>query len=558
MERKYYINKTLKVILVIAGILAGVIFALGFYLNQRWNGMMREELKSYVRDMSDSLYKVEYKSARLNVLTGSVTLQKASMVMDTAVYERMLQNHTAPPELYLISVEKLELKYFKPWRYFRNKELNAGLLKVTCPTIVIEQNANVRDTSKPLTAYQHISPKMKSILIGTLALDSTHVRYKFIRKDSSVVEHEFRNLSIRVNDFLIDSKALNDPTRFLYARNYEIGMRDYASRTKDSLYFLNINSIRYEAAERILRIGGIEITPRYEKEAFKQLLGYQQDYYHVAMSDIGVYNINPKLLLQDQQIWADKVVIGGGKLEIYRDRSLPLPPGDKLGQFPNQVLAKFDVPLMVDTLMGHRVNLQYIETNPESGRTGELRLSNVNGRILNITNVDSLVKKNNHCIADIDAILMNSGKLAARFDFVLGSKTGNFAVSGELKNMNGKELNPVTKPLGKVEIRSCHIHELSFQIKGDERKASGQVKLLYDHLRIAILKEDKEHNEYVRKGLMSLLANIMALKESNPLPGENVRISRPTLQRDVKKSFFNLVWKTIFMGVKETAGTGKI
>ncbi len=558
MERKYYINKTFKVVLVIAGILAGLIFALGFYLNQRWNGMMREELKSYVQEMSDSLYKVEYKSARLNVLTGSVTIEKASMVLDTAVYDRMLKNHTAPPEIYLVSVEKLELKYFKPWRYFRNKELNAGLLKVSSPTIFMEQNVNVRDTSKPLTAYQHISPKMKSILIGTLALDSTHVKYKFIRKDSSVVVHEFQNLDIRVNDFLIDSQALNDPTRFLYARNYEIGMRNYASLTKDSLYTLDITGIRYEAAERILRIGGIEVNPRYEKEAFQQLLGYQQDYYHVILNDIGVYNINPKLLLQNQQIWADKVVIGGGKLEIYRDRSLPLPPGDKLGQFPNQVLAKFAVPLVIDTLMGHRVNLQYMETNPESKRSGELRFSNINGRFLNITNVDSLVQRNNHCTAEIDAILMNSGKLTARFDFILGSKTGNFAVSGELKNMNGKELNPVTKPLGKVEIRSCHIHELSFQIKGDERKASGQVKLLYDHLRIAILKEDKGHNEYVRKGLISLLANIMALKESNPLPGENVRISRPMLQRDIRKSFFNLIWKTIFVGVKETAGTGKI
>ncbi|WP_291911633.1 hypothetical protein [Chitinophaga sp. CB10] len=558
MERKFHIIKALKVTGIILGVLIILILGTAWYLNQHWNKLIRTELKSYVQDLSDSLYRIEYKDVRLNVLSGSVTVEKASMLLDTPVYRKMLANQTAPSSIYLISVEKLELKYFKPWRYFRNNEIHAGVLRVTGPSIVMEQNANVVDTSKPKTAYENISRKLKSILIGRLILDSTNFRYRFTKKDSSTVVHQFKNLSVRVNDFLIDSLALNDPTRFLYARNYEIGMKDYVHRTKDSLYYLNVNGIRYVAAEQTLEIRQVELNPRYEKEAFQKKLGHQQDYYHLVLEDVHLKNLNPKRLMQDQQIWAHKLIINGGKLEVYRDRRLPMPPGDKLGQYPNQLLAKLRVPVAIDTLIGRRFSIHYMETSPESDRTGNLRFSNVNGRFLNLTNVDSLVKKNNHLTARLDAVLMNSGKLTAHFDFLLGSKTGNFSVSGELKDLNGRELNPVTKPLGKVEIRSCNINQLTFNIHGDERRAAGEVKLLYDHLKIAILKQNKDSKEFERKGLISLLANIMVVRDSNPLPGDQVRVTHPAIQRDIQKSFFNLVWKTIFQGVKETVGADKI
>ncbi|MBC9911324.1 hypothetical protein [Chitinophaga varians] len=510
-------------------------------------------------DLSDSLYTVQFKDLHLNVLSGSLTVEKATMTLDSAVYRRMLAAHRAPENTYLISVEKLQLRYFKPWRYFIKKELNAGALIVTGPSIVMDQNSTVRDTTRPRTAYEDISPKMKSIFIGRLQLDSTNFKYVFTRRDSSRVIHQFRNLRVGVNDFLIDSVALNDPTRYLYARNYEIGMRDYMNRTRDSLYWMYVRGIRYDAAERTLNIGQFEIQPRYDKAEFqRQTGGLQQDRYELLLNDIKVEELDPRLLLQEQQVWARRIDIGNGRVHIYRDRTLPMPPGDKLGQFPNQVLQKLHLPLKIDTVTGNNVDLQYTELSPVSRQTGQINFNHVHGRFTNVTNIDSMVARNNHCIADFDAIFMQSGKLRARFDFTLRHPAGQFAVSGQLKSMNGKDLNSVTRPLGMIEIRSCNIRDLSFNIRGDERKAAGSVTLLYDNLKIAILKQDKEHKSYSRKGLISFVANVMVIKDSNPLPGEKVRVANPTQVRDVQKSFFNLVWKTLFAGVKETAGAGKL
>lgn len=545
--------------MTVLSILLVLVLGTAWYINQHWTKLLRKELSGYVTDLSDSLYVVQFKDLHLNVLSGSLTVEKATMTLDSAVYRRMLAARRAPENTYLISVEKLQLKYFKPWRYFIKKELNAGALIVTGPSIVMDQNSTVRDTTRPRTAYENISSKMKSIFIGRFQLDNTNFKYVFTRKDSSRVIHQFRNLQVGVNDFLIDSVALKDPTRYLYARNYDIGMRDYMNRTRDSLYWMNVRGIRYDAAERTLNIGQFEIKPRYDKAEFRQQTGgVQQDRYELQFNDIQVRELDPRMLLQEQQVWARRINISNGRVHIYRDRTLPMPPGDKLGQFPNQVLQKIHLPLKIDTLTGNNVELQYSELSPVSRQVGQVNFSHVHGRLTNITNIDSMVARNNHCVADFDAIFLQSGKLRAHFDFILNSPTGRFAVSGQLKNMNGKDLNTVTQPLGMIEIRSCNIRDLNFNLRGDERKAAGSVTLLYDNLKIAILKQDKEHKNYSRKGLMSFVANVMVIKDSNPLPGEKVRVSNPTHVRDIQKSFFNLVWKTLFAGVKETAGAGKL
>lgn len=235
-----------------------------------------------------------------------------------------------------------------------------------------------------------------------------------------------------------------------------------------------------------------------------------------------------------------------------------MPPGNKLGQYPHQLLAKLNIPLSIDTLTGSNINIQYTELSPVTGQTGYINFSHVHGRFHHITNIDSLVAKNRQMTADLDAVFMQSGKLTARFDFLLNDKSGRFNVSGQLNNMNGKDLNVVTRPMGKIEIKSCDIRELTFNIRGDERKASGHVKLLYQNLKIAVLKQDKDHKGYKRKGLISLVANALVIKSDNPLKGENIRTADVIYTRDIQKSFFNLVWKTLFTGVKDIAGAGNL
>lgn len=558
MQLPLFIRKYWKKAFLIIGILIFLLIGTNWYLSQRWNRTLRIQLKEYVTAMSDSLYTLKYADLRLNILTGSLTLDQVSLVPDTAVYTRLQSRHRAPSLVYTISMDQLQLRHFRVWRYFLFKELNAASLSFTNPNILLEKHRDNIDSSQHKSAYENLSGKIKQIAIGDLQLDNTNLKYLLYRKGDHQVITQLQELRIRIRDLLIDAASLEDPTRYLYARNYEFDLKHYRYPSADSLYLIGIRDISYSAADQELTLGSFYVKPRYEKAAFDRHAVTQRDRFDVNLRQIVIHQLHPKKLLQDQQIWARSIHIGNGTIDIYRNRTLPMPPGNKLGQYPHQLLNKLNLPVMIDSLIGRKVTLRYTELSPVSQQLGKLEFDEVNGTLTNITNIDSLVKKNNHCIARLDALAMKNGKLRASFDFYLADKAGRFAVDGQIKSMDGRTLNPVTKPLGMVEVKSCTIHDLSFKIQGDEHRASGEVKLLYSHLKIAILKTDEKTHEFKRKGLLSLFANALVIDDSNPLPDQPVRIAHPKYTRDNRKSFFNLVWKTLFTGVKETVGAGNI
>jgi hypothetical protein len=72
--------------------------------------------------------------------------------------------------------------------------------------------------------------------------------------------------------------------------------------------------------------------------------------------------------------------------------------------------------------------------------------------------------------------------------------------------------------------------------------------LLYQDLKIEVLKLDSGGTK--RKGLQSILANAL-MKNSNPLNGVT-RSEEINYEREKEKSFFNLLWKSVFSAVKKT------
>lgn len=534
-----------------------VLAAIGFYLSQRWSRQLRGQLKDYVREMSDSLYILQYDQVDLNILKGQLAISKVSLVTDTVVYKRLQQEQRAPAILYAFSADYLSLRYFKVWRYFLKKELSAGSLVLDNPSIVLEQDTRNVDTSRHRSAYENISSRIHSLSIGTLRLDSSNFKYTYIKKDSAKVITQLHHLSIHVNDLLIDAKAMEDPSRFLYARNYELHLRDYRHRSADSLYWMIVRDVSYNAAESNLHIGQFSVEPRYSRSDFDKKVKVQQDRFDVQFKKIAVNGLDPKDLLENQQIRARRVDIGSGNIDIYHNRMLPSSNELKTGQYPHQLLQKLSVPIMIDSLKASRVDIAYMEVNAKSLQAGTIRFNQVGGLFRNITNIDSLVARNRHCIADLDGVFMQRGKLQARFDFFLNDPKGSFAVSGKLDDMDGRELTPITRPLALVEIKSGYVQEVTFSMQGNERSASGTVKMLYNNLKVRILKKDDETSELKRKGLLSLFANAIAINNSNPRDGQ-LHIAHPRYVRDPRKSFFNLVWKTLFAGVKEIAISGDV
>lgn len=547
-------KRTWKIILTAGAILVVAVIGTGWYLNMHWKGVLDKELRRYVAESSDSLYTLAYGKIDLNLLTGSLAIQHVALVPDSSVYQRLVQEKRAPSTLYNASMSQLRISRMKLWRYFIGKQVDAGSLIISDPEIVITEDRRSVDTGQQRSFYEAINKNIRSFDIGQISLQQTRLIYTQIGEDSSKQVTRLENLDVQIRGLQIDSISQKDPTRFLYARNFDINLDKWDYRTPDSLYWLHVNKISFHAIERSLDIGEVRLDPRYSREEFDKKIAYQHDRYELSFRNIRLEGL-PRVRLLQKKILVNKVFINGGQFHAYRNRGIPMPPGDKYGQFPNQLLAKLEIPLRIDTLTASNVDVSYTELNPENGQLGKIQFQRAGGTFRHITNIDSLVARNSHCVADLHAILMQSGKIKAHFDFKLGAEDGAFAVSGQLNDMDGREFNPASKPLGMLEIRSARINQMDFSFLGNERSAGGTLKFRYSNLRIAMLKEEKDGKGSGRKGLASLLANIMAIHNENPSPGEALRVVKPRFTRDPKKSFFNLIWKTIFVGIKQTVGT---
>lgn len=529
-----------------------VVLAAGWYFNTHWKQLLRKELGEYVSAGTDGLYQLHYKKIRLNILTGNVSIDQVQLVPDSAVYQDLINKHRAPKLLYKVEMEHLNMHNLLLWKYFIKKQAYARSFVFYKPKIEIIQNDLAVDTSVHGTFYGTLKQYIKSIYINQVTSSKTELNYTHILGDSSRERSRISDLNFIVRDLLIDSVAESDPRRFLYATNFDINLEKYEFKPKDSLYNLHFKDITYRAAQKNLELGSVHLEPKYNIAEFDRRIGTQKDRYDILFRDLDFNRLYLQDLLKGK-LYCESCNIDGANIDIYRNRSLPLPAGDKMGQFPSQVLKKLELPLKIDTLKAENVNISYTELNPKNGETGSIYFKRANGIIRNITNNDSLIARNNHCIANINAVFMETGKLRAKFDFPLDRVDGSFNISGQLKDMNGKELNPVTRPLGMVAVESLRLHSLDFAIAGNEHAARADIKFLYSRLRISILEE--EGNQLKRKGLMSTIANLMAIYKENPEAGKDPRLAVGKYTRDPKKSFFNLVWKTLFDGVMQTVGT---
>ena len=103
-------------------------------------------------------------------------------------------------------------------------------------------------------------------------------------------------------------------------------------------------------------------------------------------------------------------------------------------------------------------------------------------------------------------------------------------------------------------VKKGKLKKLDAQVSGDNYKASGNVLMLYDDLHLTPLKKDQQNpGELKKKSVTSFIANSFVLKDENPTKDGHVRKETASYTRK-SGTFFNLIWKTIFVGILKTIG----
>lgn len=548
----------MKKLLIVIGVILALGLALFFYLRDRklsdFEPQIISRLAELVRNGTDSLYRLEIGNLEVDILNSRVTLLDARLFPDSAVLEKLDLVKNAPNEIIFLEVDRLNIEGITPAILLQNRVIELDTLIIQKPRIKVFHSDREYNQHKPVDTTpidQKILAAVDRIKLNRLLIQQADFVHINLAEDNR--ETVFQQTTIDFHDILIDSNAVNDRSRILFAKEAQIRFSDYVFATGDSLYMLKAAAVFVSAARKELVLTDVSLKPRISKENFVKQSKELRELYTLNFKQISFHDVNWWQLLNEEMLRAQSAELKDGNLEVYCNRSLPPFSGSKVGNYPHQALMRVPLDIYISQMHISNFDIEYQEYNPNSEKTGVLSFTNASGTISNVTNNALQIETNKKMVAKAKAFLLGHTQVNASFSFDLARhKSGIFSVDMNIGKMDGTKLNKVTEPLGLFTLKSANIHSIAAKINGSDHSASGTVRLFYDDLKLVPLKADGEEG-LKERGFLGFLANTFVVKSEN-LPNRDPRVSSPTYQRETNKSFFALIWKTLLSGLLESVG----
>ena len=317
--------------------------------------------------------------------------------------------------------------------------------------------------------------------------------------------------------------------------------------TKDKSYKVEVKAFELDKARKTIKINKASITPTLSEAAFVKSLKVQNDIYNVSFKNIQFSGADLTTLFEKKSIIANELVLEP-VIKVFNDRTVTPGTESKMGKYPYQSMMKIPTKFFIKNVKVKNGYISYRERGAISKNIGDVFFSNVNGSIENVTNIDSCIKQKQMMEVKVQAKFLNMAVLNSQWKMPMNAIDGAFVMTGKLAAFDGTNINPIIEPLGMGSIKSGNMISFTFYIKANDKKAEGDVVLLYDNLKIKLLKNSEQGIK--NKSLNSFIANIL-IKNQNPSNG-NLRTGKIEFNRVMTTSFFNIVWKSLFDGFKKS------
>jgi len=248
-------------------------------------------------------------------------------------------------------------------------------------------------------------------------------------------------------------------------------------------------------------------------------------------------------LQEGGDIHIPEISMNGFSLNLSRDKRLPdKEPVNK----PHLLTGLMPSPeqVSIGEIIARNGTLKYAETGERTGRTGHIRLDDMQFNFLPQGREGADNQK-------LEGTFKIYGQGLTSFAYG-ESDTSNFWLQVSLKEMPLPLFNQMVDSLEAVKVRSGYLKEFEFYITGDSATAMGEALISYEDLHLEIFKRDEPEARNLGSELLTLLADGIVLRHSRTDAVASVQQSRITY-----KSPINYWIKSVVQGVMKTVRKGK-
>ncbi len=543
-------TKKVLIGLLIFIVISGV--TLQIFITRYLPSLVKERLSDIIVRGSDSLYKFEVGKFDLGFWGGTIGITDLRITIDSTRYKKMNEEKKLPPLTFELILPKAKVEGINIKALIFSKRIDVRQISFTSAEVKLARHFKTTETTniEDVPLWKLIQPQIRSITVNNIICAGLKINYKNV--DSAAGFHwQFDKSNILFSDIQVDSTSASDSNRLLFAKNIILTAADIKMKTPDGLYNLQVKEIVYTSAAKSMEVKDFNFTQAINNQGFINHFGFQHEIYTLKMPSVLFKNFKLPGWINNNKLLIDTIELASPAVAIYLDRHAKPFTGSKKGKYPHQLLQKAPFAITVKRIKAKNASVIYTETNNLNNLTGKVVFSSLSGVIDNITNDPSAIKKSAECIVDIRGGVMKTGKIHTIFKFSLADKNGGFNVNSTITDLDANQMKPLFIAMTSVEIQSFNVKRIDYSISGNENSGTGALAMQYDNMDILVNKveADKSLN---KKGVLSFFANRLLIYKENPKEGEEERkASNIVVQRDASRSFFNLVWKTMFSSAGE-------
>ena len=493
----------------------------------------------------DSFFSYNHNRRELTVKKVHFMGKQKQLLFDQISINRFADDHSEG--IRLLDAKKLTLNGVNTNEIVKNK--NLAVDTILCNEIILYELPveNLKVSTNKITRSADSTGFMNVYGVYMKHLDFPKVTFIPFAKSN----YSLGNIAIKINEVKASQLADLQMHPMDFTKEAQVSLASFSTSSRDGSYHFYFKNMSLNSLTKELNIGSFNANPFASEEIFSNKFHFQRDRFDITFTGISLKNIDMNRLL-DKQLIASDLLINNANAKIYRDLHKPLEKKSRVGNYLSQLLLKINQPLNISKASISNAFIQYRENETLSDSIGVVTFLNSKINISNITNIPAAIQKNNELNISFDTKVLSEIPLTGNFKFKMSSNNGDFTANGHVGGFDALLLNKVSIPMALIKLNSGQINSIDFHFTGNNTSSGGSFIMKYNDLKLDVLKRDKNTNKVKKRGMVSLAANLL-VQNNNP-GSSGLRNVNPKYDRNIYKSFFNLLWKTIFTGMKETVG----
>ena len=532
-------------------LLAGIFFAVGYFY---YSKIIKSYLTETVSRESKGLYHLNIGTLSFNVLSGNLTLDKFSLVPDTAFYRVHSLTDTMAPLLVKINLEKFRIKGFRVMDAITLRRIVVSRILFSRPEVIVYRmkippKKNEEAQKEKMMAIP-LPKGLNSIEVGEFIIENA--KLDFIDcSGETITTNSFPTCNIFIKHILVDS-AHQGKRRLFNADDIRITLGAYSLTMKNGMNKVSFGEIGLSSASEEAFIKDFHLEPLYNKHDYTRKIGFQTDWMDLRINKLLFRRMSLRSLLFEGKIKVGLLEMDTLNLEDYRDKRIARKPGFK-PPMPQDGIRSLKTYLRVDTVLLKGGKAVYSEQTGDTA--GTTFFDKMSATFTGLTN-DSLLLQSG-LVSELKgtAWLMGKGKLDATLRFNFGDKLNSFTFSALMGPIELAEINPMLTKLLPARVDRGKIKKLQIpQVYANDDYAQGKLLFYYNDLAIRVIDKKQTTWTKIKTGIVNWAANDLVVNNDNPTKSGKMRTGIIHFKRDKGKGIINFLWKSVLSGLKSTMG----